>query len=38
VKELLREVVHWQRDHGYPLSLVAEASLDLADNTELMGS
>src|SRR5262249_29923991 len=25
VKELLREVVRWQLDHGYPLSLVAEA-------------
>ena len=36
VKELLREVVRWQRDHGYPLSLVAEASLDLADDAELM--
>jgi radical SAM superfamily enzyme YgiQ (UPF0313 family) len=37
VKDLLREVVRWQRDHGYPLSLVAEASLDLADDAELMG-
>jgi radical SAM superfamily enzyme YgiQ (UPF0313 family) len=37
VEELLREIVRWQRDRGYPLSLVTEASLDLADESELMG-
>jgi radical SAM superfamily enzyme YgiQ (UPF0313 family) len=36
VKELLREVVRWQRERGYPLTFVTEASLDLADDAELM--
>src|SRR5262249_42018392 len=37
VKPLLRDVAAWQRAHGYPLSLFTEASLDLAEDAELMG-
>lgn len=36
IKEVLREVVAWQRYHGYPMSLTTEASLDLADDPELL--
>lgn len=36
VKELLRDVAGWQRDRGYPLSFFTEASLDLAEDDELM--
>ncbi|MGE3819450.1 MAG: DUF4070 domain-containing protein [Isosphaeraceae bacterium] len=36
IKPILRNVVDWQRKHGYPLSLFTEASLDLADDAELM--
>ena len=36
IKEVLREVVAWQQKHGYPLTLFTEASLDLADDPELM--
>ena len=36
LKVLLREVVAWQRAHGYPLMFFTEASLDLADDEELM--
>jgi radical SAM superfamily enzyme YgiQ (UPF0313 family) len=36
IKEVLREVVAWQRKHGYPLSLFTEASIDLADDAELL--
>ncbi|AMV37426.1 B12-binding domain-containing radical SAM protein [Planctomyces sp. SH-PL62] len=36
IKEVLREVVVWQRKNGYPLSLFTEASIDLADDQELM--
>lgn len=36
IKEVLREVVRWQREKGYPLSFTTEASLDLADDPELM--
>jgi radical SAM superfamily enzyme YgiQ (UPF0313 family) len=36
VKELLRDVAAWQREHGYPLSFFTEASLDLAEDDELM--
>ena len=32
----MREVVVWQKQHGYPLSLFTEASIDLADDAELM--
>jgi radical SAM superfamily enzyme YgiQ (UPF0313 family) len=36
VKELLRDVVAWQRTEGYPLTFVTEASLDLAEDDELI--
>ena len=36
VKELLRAVIAWQRANGFPLTFVTEASLDLADDEELM--
>jgi radical SAM superfamily enzyme YgiQ (UPF0313 family) len=36
VKGLLRDLVAWQQDHGYPLVLFTEASLDLAEDEELM--
>jgi radical SAM superfamily enzyme YgiQ (UPF0313 family) len=36
IKEVLREVVAWQRRHGYPMSIFTEASLDLADDPELL--
>jgi radical SAM superfamily enzyme YgiQ (UPF0313 family) len=35
-KELLRAVIAWQRTNGFPLTFVTEASLDLADDEELM--
>ena len=36
IKELLRDVEAWQHAHGYPLSFLTEASLDLAEDDELM--
>jgi len=36
IKQTLREVAKWQENNGYPLMLFAEASLDLADDEELM--
>ncbi|MGD9635417.1 MAG: DUF4070 domain-containing protein, partial [Pirellulales bacterium] len=36
IKEVLRDVVAWQKRLGYPLSLFTEASIDLADDAELM--
>jgi radical SAM superfamily enzyme YgiQ (UPF0313 family) len=36
VKELLPELIRWQRDHKYPFRLFTEASTNLADDTELM--
>lgn len=36
IKPLLREVVAWQERHGYPLTLFTEASIDLADDPELL--
>jgi radical SAM superfamily enzyme YgiQ (UPF0313 family) len=36
VKELLADVAAWQRARGYPLSFFTEASLDLAEDDELM--
>jgi radical SAM superfamily enzyme YgiQ (UPF0313 family) len=37
IKPLLREVIAWQNAHGYPLIFFTEASLDLAEDPELMG-
>ena len=36
IKAILREVIAWQEAHGYPLSFVTEASIDLAEDEELM--
>ncbi len=36
IKELLREMILWQRRNGYPLTLFTEASIDLADDPELL--
>ncbi len=36
IKPILRDVVAWQERLGYPLSLFTEASIDLADDAELM--
>jgi radical SAM superfamily enzyme YgiQ (UPF0313 family) len=36
IKELLRDLIVWQQDNRYPFSLFTEASLDLADDPELL--
>ena len=36
IKEILRDVISWQRQNGFPLDFVTEASIDLADDPELM--
>ncbi|MBV8488678.1 MAG: DUF4070 domain-containing protein [Planctomycetaceae bacterium] len=36
IKELLHEVIAWQRRKGYPLTFFTEASIDLADDPELL--
>jgi radical SAM superfamily enzyme YgiQ (UPF0313 family) len=36
VKALLREVIPWQKEHGYPFSLSTEASINLAEDDELL--
>ena len=36
IKQILREVIGWQQRHGYPMSLFTEASIDLADDPELL--
>jgi radical SAM superfamily enzyme YgiQ (UPF0313 family) len=36
VKNLLREVAAWQRAHGYPLTFFTQASIDLAEDEELL--
>ena len=36
IKPVLRDVVAWQEEHGYPLTFFTEASLDLAEDEELM--
>ncbi len=36
IKPLLRDVVAWQEAHGYPLMFATEASIDLAEDAELM--
>ena len=36
IKEVLRDVIAWQEQHNYPLTLFTEASIDLADDPELM--
>jgi radical SAM superfamily enzyme YgiQ (UPF0313 family) len=36
IKQLLPLVIEWQEKNGYPMSFLAEASLDLADDPELL--
>lgn len=36
IKKILRHLIAWQQAKGYPLTFVTEASLDLADDDELM--
>jgi radical SAM superfamily enzyme YgiQ (UPF0313 family) len=36
IKAVLKEVIAWQQRNGYPLSFFTEASIDLADDPELM--
>ena len=36
IKEILREIIAWQEANGYPISFVTEASIDLAEDPELM--
>ena len=35
-KALMREIIPWQQKHGYPLKLSTEASVNLADDPELL--
>ena len=36
IKEILRAVIAWQERHRYPLTFITEASLDLADDEQLL--
>jgi len=36
MKKILREVIVWQQANGFPLTFATEASLDLADDEELL--
>jgi radical SAM superfamily enzyme YgiQ (UPF0313 family) len=36
IKPVLQDLVAWQQANGYPISFFTEASLDLADDAELM--
>lgn len=36
VKVILRDIIAWQRAHGYPLKFATEASIDLAEDDELL--
>jgi radical SAM superfamily enzyme YgiQ (UPF0313 family) len=36
IKPILRDIIKWQEERGYPLTLFTEASLDLAEDHELM--
>ncbi len=36
IKAVLKDVIAWQERNGYPLSFFTEASIDLADDPELM--
>src|SRR3954467_638379 len=36
IKEILREIIAWQEANGYPISFVTEASIDLAEDPELI--
>jgi radical SAM superfamily enzyme YgiQ (UPF0313 family) len=36
IKVVLREIIAWQKARGYPLTFFTEASIDLADDPELL--
>ncbi|MGB2931205.1 MAG: radical SAM protein [Methyloceanibacter sp.] len=36
IKLILRDIIRWQQERAYPLTLFTEASLDLAEDDELM--
>jgi radical SAM superfamily enzyme YgiQ (UPF0313 family) len=36
IKEVLKDVIVWQQKYGYPLTFFTEASIDLADDQELL--
>ncbi len=36
IKPILRDIIQWQQERAYPLTLFTEASLDLAEDDELM--
>ena len=36
IRPVLRDLIAWQERHGYPMTLFTEASLDLAEEPELM--
>src|SRR5205814_3788967 len=36
IKAVLHDIIDWQRVNGFPLTFVTEASIDLADDDELM--
>ena len=36
IKTVLRDIIQWQQERAYPLTLFTEASLDLAEDDELM--
>ena len=36
IKPILRDVADWQERNGYPFALLAEATIDLADDPQLM--
>ena len=36
IKPVLRDIIRWQQERAYPLTLFTEASLDLAEDEELM--
>ncbi len=36
IKPILQAVMEWQQEHGFPFSLFTEASIDLADDPELL--
>jgi radical SAM superfamily enzyme YgiQ (UPF0313 family) len=36
IKPILRDIIQWQQERAYPLTLFTEASIDLAEDEELM--
>jgi radical SAM superfamily enzyme YgiQ (UPF0313 family) len=36
IKPILRDIIRWQQERGYPLALSTEATIDLAEDEELM--